>query len=160
MATARTCPNCNAEIEEGSQFCPNCGHQLVAEAARSGSEVPVSPRAGTMSASDERTWTMFTHLSAFAGVVVPFGNFIGPLVVWLLKKQDSDLVDLHGKESLNFQISMLIYVIASFVLAFVIIGIPMLIALGIFWLVMVIRAAIRASNGQDPGYKLVIRFLK
>ena len=59
-------------------------------------------------ASDERTWAMFCHLSGFLGyfVVVPFASIIGPLVVWLLKKDASAFVDAHGKEAINFQITM------------------------------------------------------
>ena len=75
---------------------------------------------------DERTWGMLCHLSAFAGYVFPFGGIVGPLVVWLIKKDEMPFVDDQGKEALNFQISVLIYAIVSFVLIFVLIGIILL----------------------------------
>ena len=53
---------------------------------------------------DEKTWAMLCHLSAVAGFVIPFGSILGPLVVWLIKKDEMPIVDLHGKKSLNFQI--------------------------------------------------------
>ncbi len=121
---------------------------------------------------DEKTFGMLVHLSALAALILPsFGNIIGPLIVWLIKKDQSAWVDKQGKESLNFQISMSIYFIAaSFIttlLAVTLIGIPlalviiiMLIPLGIFWLVVVIMAAVRVSEGEDFHYPLCIRFLK
>ena len=121
---------------------------------------------------DEKTFGMLAHLSALAALILPsFGNIIGPLIIWLVKKDQSAWVDRQGKESLNFQISMTIYFIAASVLttilAFTLIGIPlalviivMLIPLGIFWLVVVILAAVRVSEGQDFLYPLSIRFLK
>jgi uncharacterized protein len=109
---------------------------------------------------DARTFGMLCHLIAFAGLVVPFGNVIGPLVIWLLKKEQFDFVDDQGKESLNFQISLVIYAIASALLIVVVVGIFLLIALGIFAIVMVIIATIRANEGQRFRYPLTIRFLK
>ena len=62
-------------------------------------------------------WAGFCHLAALAGYVVPMvGNIVGPLVVWLMKKEEYPLVDDQGKESINFQISILIYVAVSAVL--------------------------------------------
>ncbi len=121
---------------------------------------------------DEKTFGMLAHLAALAVLVLPsFGNIIGPLIVWLVKKDQSAWVDKQGKESLNFQISMSIYFIAASVittlLAVTLIGIPlalviiiMLIPLGIYWLVVVIMAAVRVSEGEDFLYPLCIRFLK
>ncbi len=109
---------------------------------------------------EEKTYGMLSHLVSFAGYIIPLGNIIGPLVVWLLKKNESSYVDYHGKESLNFQISILIYVVVSIILSFVLIGIPLLIALAIFDIVVVIIAAIRANDGEYYQYPLCIRFLK
>ena len=157
------CPQCGAEIPEGDVFCSNCGHRLISE------EVPAAgqpqqqlsvPQTGAGSALDERSWASIVHLAGFAGMFIPFGSIIGPLVIWLIKRPDSDLLDRHGKEALNFQISATIYLFVCSILIFVLIGIFLLPALVIFWLVMVIRAAVRASNGQDSGYMLTIRFVK
>ena len=108
---------------------------------------------------DERMWAMFCHLSGLAGFIFPFGNIIAPLVIWLMKKEEYPLVNDQGKESINFQISMTIYIIASIILIFLVIGIPLLIILGIFSLIVVIIAAIKANEGEKYRYPLTIRFL-
>ena len=108
---------------------------------------------------DERMWAMFCHLSALIGFIIPFGNIIAPLVLWTLKKEEYPLVNDQGKEALNFQISMTIYVIASIILIFVVIGIILLILLGIFSLIVIIIAAIKANEGEKYRYPLTIRFL-
>ena len=61
--------------------------------------------------SEERTWSIAAHLSALAGLFIPFGSVLGPLVVWLVKRNEMPMVDRHGKEALNFQITV---TIASF----------------------------------------------
>lgn len=109
---------------------------------------------------DERTWGMLCHLIAFSGVVVPLGSLIGPLVIWLIKKDEMPFVDDQGKESLNFQITMLIAVIISAILTVVVIGFLLLAVLGIFWLVVVIMAAVKANDGVAYRYPYAIRFLK
>jgi uncharacterized Tic20 family protein len=103
---------------------------------------------------------MLCHLLALAGFVVPFGNIIGPLIIWLMKKDEFAFVDDQGKQSLNFQISMMIYAIISAVLMLVIIGIFMLIAVGITNLVLVIIASMKANEGQAYRYPLAIQFIK
>jgi len=108
---------------------------------------------------EERMWAMFCHLSGLAGFIFPFGNIIAPLIIWLVKKEEYELVNDQGKESLNFQISMTIYIIASVILIFLVIGIPLLIILGIFSLIVVIIAAIKANEGEKYRYPLTIRFL-
>ena len=65
----------------------------------------------SLTINDERNWALFTHLASFAGFIMPFGNLIGPFVIWLIKKNQSDLVDQHGKTAINFQISLLIWFI-------------------------------------------------
>ena len=112
------------------------------------------------STSDERTWSVLLHISALAGMIIPLGNVIGPLVLWLIKKPESALVDRHGKAALNFQISSTIYFIAMGFLVIVFIGLPLLVVYAIFWFVMVILATIRAADDKDPGYVLSIQFLK
>jgi uncharacterized protein len=108
---------------------------------------------------DERLWAMFCHLSAFAGFIIPFGNIIGPLVVWSIKRDRYPLVDDQGKEAINFQISMIIYYLTAFILVFVLIGIPLLIALFFFSLIITVVAAIKANEGVRYRYPLGIRFI-
>ncbi|MCC5885086.1 MAG: DUF4870 domain-containing protein [Gammaproteobacteria bacterium] len=109
---------------------------------------------------DARTFGMLCHLLAFTGFVIPFGSIIGPLVMWLLKREEHPFVDDQGKEALNFQISMLIYFIVAAILTIIVIGIPILIGLGIFWLVIVIIAAIQANTGVAYRYPLNLRLIK
>jgi uncharacterized Tic20 family protein len=109
----------------------------------------------------ERTWGMLCHLLALVGFVgIPFGNIIGPLVMWLVNKNESAFVDDLGKESLNFQITVTIAGIVSAVLILVFIGFLLLIALGIFDVVMIILASIKANDGVRYRYPVCIRFLK
>lgn len=109
---------------------------------------------------EEKTHAMLCHLLALSGIVIPFGNIIGPLIMWLMKKDHSYFVDMHGKESLNFQISNLIYTFISGLLMFIVIGFVTTPILFIFWLVMTIIASIRASEGNGYRYPLTIRFFK
>lgn len=108
-----------------------------------------------------RLWGMLCHLSALAGFVgIPFGNIIGPLIIWLIKRQEIPFVDEQGKEALNFQISLTIYSIISLLLIMVVVGIFLLIAIVIFGLVMVIIASVRANNGESYRYPLTIRIIR
>jgi len=110
--------------------------------------------------SEERQWAMFTHLSALAGFVIPFGNIIGPLVLWQTKKDQSDYIDYHGKEAVNFQISITLYLIISFILIFVLIGILMLVVVSIVDIVFLIIAALKANEGVYYVYPITMRFIK
>ncbi|WNW12716.1 DUF4870 domain-containing protein [Pseudomonas sp. DTU_2021_1001937_2_SI_NGA_ILE_001] len=107
-----------------------------------------------------RQWAMFCHLAAFAGLFVPFGNLIGPLILWQLKKESDPFVDAQGKEALNFQITVSIAAVICFMLVFVVIGIPLLMLIGIGALVLIIIAAVKASDGLDYRYPFTWRPLK
>ena len=109
---------------------------------------------------DAKTWAMICHLSALAGYIFPFGNIIGPLVAWQLKKDSSEFVDYNGKESLNFQITVTIAMFVSMPLILVVIGIFLLIAIPIIALVLVIIAGIKAGNGEVYRYPMTIRLIK
>jgi uncharacterized protein len=109
---------------------------------------------------DDKTMGMLCHLSALAGFVIPLGAIFGPLIVWLLKKDQSPFIDENGKESLNFQITMLIAYIISAILIFVIIGFFLLFGLAVFSLVMVIIAAIKANDGETYRYPFNFRLIK
>jgi hypothetical protein len=111
--------------------------------------------------SESRTWAVLCHASALIGFIVPgAGHILAPLIVWLVKRGDSPPVDEHGKESLNFQISMLIYSIIAGILCLVLIGFVLLPILHVVNVVLVILASLRASEGQLYRYPITIRFLK
>ena len=117
------------------------------------------PPAAPPSDPSERTFAMLCHIAALAGFVIPLGNIVGPLVVWLVKKEQSPLVEDQGRESLNFQISVMIYCIVSGILMFAVIGIFLLPVVLIFSLIMIIIAAMKANSGERYRYPLTIRFL-
>jgi len=115
----------------------------------------------TPSSSDVRLWNVLCHATALLGFFVPWaGHILGPLIIWLAKRGDSAEIDAHGKESLNFQISMLIYNLIAGVLCLVLIGFVVLLILHILNLVLVIVASIQASEGKFYRYPLAIRLIK
>jgi uncharacterized protein len=111
-------------------------------------------------AKDARNWAMICHLSALAGYFCPFGNVLGPLIVWAVKKDEYSYVDVQGKEAINFQLSMTIAYLVSIVLCFVVIGFFLLGILAIYGLVIMIIASIKTNDGVDFRYPHSIRFLK
>lgn len=119
------------------------------------------PQTPIQSKPDVKTWCVLCHASALLGLFFHFlGHLIGPLLVWLAKRGDSPEIDAHGKESLNFQLSMLIYDVIAGILCIILIGIPILIVLWVMNTVFVIIASIKASEGQLYRYPFTIRFLK
>lgn len=118
------------------------------------------PSAPVQSRTDVKTWIVLCHASALLGLFFHFlGHLLGPLIVWLTKRSDSPEIDAHGKESLNFQLSMLIYDAIAGILCIILIGIPILIGLWVLNTVLVIIASIKASEGQLYRYPFTIRFL-
>jgi len=120
---------------------------------------PGSPARSPANVTDEQ-WSLFAHLASFAGYLLPLGNIVGPLAIWLSKRNDSAFVDRHGAAALNFQISLTIYFIVSFFLTIVFIGVIGIIAVIVIDLVYTIVNMVHASNGRDPRYPLTIRFVK
>jgi uncharacterized Tic20 family protein len=110
--------------------------------------------------TDEKNWGMYCHLAAFAGLVIPFGNVLGPLIIWIIKKDEYTFVDQEGKESLNFQITVAIAAIVAGLLSVVLIGIPLLIAIVIFALIFVIKAVMETSEGRSYRYPYNLRLIK
>lgn len=108
-----------------------------------------------------RTWTALCHASALLGVFLHFpGHLIPPLIIWLLKRHESPEIDAHGKEAVNFQISMLIYNAVAAIFCLILIG---FVALALLWLlnaILVIIAAIQASDGKFYRYPMTIRFIQ
>ncbi len=109
---------------------------------------------------ESRMWAMLAHLSALSGFVIPFGNIIGPLIIWLVKRDEMSFVNDQAKEALNFNISMTIYGLISAVLILVIVGFLMLAVLGVAWLVFAIVAAVKANEGIAYRYPLTLRLVK
>lgn len=122
--------------------------------------------------SQARTWNMLCHLSALSACLgVPFGNVLGPLIVWQIKKNEIPSVDVHGKAALNFQITFTLASLAAgtitFLLVLMCIGwllLPLLIGLisimSIGWLVFTIIASIKASNGETYQYPWSLTLIK
>ncbi|NYD59503.1 hypothetical protein BKA08_003741 [Nocardioides marinisabuli] len=117
---------------------------------------PSGPPAGLT--PDERTWGGAAHWSALVGAFVAMA-FLGPLLVLLLKGSTSPYVRRQAVESLNFQLSMLIYVAVSFVLAFVLIGFLLLPVVGVLWLVFTIIGSVKSAEGGEYRYPLTIRMV-
>src|SRR2546423_12677005 len=108
-----------------------------------------------------RTWNALCHASALLGVVLHIpGALLGPLIVWLVKRGDSPEIDAHGKEALNFQISMLLYTLISGVFCLILIGFVFIAILWVLNAVFVIIASIQASDGKFYRYPMTIRFIQ
>ena len=131
--------------------------------ALAGAVPPPGPRTGP-SGSSSTGWAALAHFSALAALFIGF-VFVGPLIVYLLKKDDP-YVRRHAAEALNFNLSVTLYaLVGGFVMVLLIIFlvglllIPVAIAAGIAWLVLVIIAGVKANNGEDYRYPLTIRFV-
>ncbi len=109
----------------------------------------------------EKQWGMLTHIAALAVFIgIPLGNVVGPLIIYLIKKDEHEFVNDQGKEVLNFQITWSLIFILSAILIIVGIGILMLIGFGVAWLVFVILGTMKANEGVYYKYPLTIDFIK
>jgi hypothetical protein len=108
----------------------------------------------------ERNWAMLCHLSAFAGFFFPFGGIIGPLICWLTRKDESLWVDKNGKASLNFNLSMLLYMVLTIPLCVIIVGIPIVVFLVFLKVICIIIASVKASKGEEFRYPISIPFIQ
>lgn len=116
---------------------------------------------------EQKTWGMIAHLSALVGFLIPFGNIVGPLVVWLIKKDTMPFVDDQGKEALNFNITVAIVVaglmIVGTVLLVILIGFLFYLlaaVVGVAALVFMIIAGIKANEGVSYRYPYIFRLIK
>ena len=110
---------------------------------------------------EARQWAMFCHYAAFFWFLVPMiGNVIGPLVVWQLKKDLDPFVNEQGKEALNFQITFSLAMIVCGILAWVVIGFPLMLLVSISALVLTIIAGIKANAGEAYRYPICWRVVK
>ena len=128
---------------------------------------PADEAAGALVPQEQRTMGMLCHLLSLIGLVVPFGNIIGPLVMWLIKKDEMPFVDDQGKESLNFQITVslvvLTLIILGTVLMIVLIGFLFFLLIpvvGIGAIVLVVIASIKANEGVHYRYPFTLRLIK
>ena len=110
--------------------------------------------------AEERNWGLIAHLSSFAGFVIPFGNVLGPLVVMLTKRETSAFVEDQARESLNFQITILLATIVAAVSLIALVGFLLLPAVMLWWLVGTIMASVKASNGEWYRYPYTLRLVK
>ena len=108
-----------------------------------------------------RTWGMLCHVAAFVGLLIPLvGNIVGPLVIWLLKREEHAFIDEQGKESFNFEITISICGIIAGILSCLGIGIILAIIVMVVWIVFVIIAAIKSSAGEHYRYPVALRLVK
>jgi uncharacterized Tic20 family protein len=140
----RTCPACAARLDQHAATCPQCGANL----AEGGANQATGATA------------VAAHLSTFAGLVVPFGSVIGPLAVWLTRRDRDPFIDDAGREALNFGISIAIYGVVALVGTLMLVGIPVLIVGVIAWVVLASLAAVKASQGQAYRYPLTMRLVR
>jgi uncharacterized Tic20 family protein len=115
-----------------------------------------APPAGP--SANDRLWSVLCHLSYFFGFAVL--SFLFPLVVYLVMRDDSPYVTHHAREALNFHISIVIYFICCIPFCFILLGIPLLIAVAVTGLVCSIVAAVKASDGVLYRYPITIRFVR
>ncbi len=123
------------------------------------------PPSGAPSA-EEKQWALFGHLSSLTGLVIPFGNVLGPLIIWLIKKDTLPFVEDQAKEALNFNITLALLGVVLVVLTLVTFGIgsiltiPIGVIVGIAWLVMTILAAMKCNEGTAYRYPFTLRLVK
>jgi uncharacterized Tic20 family protein len=123
--------------------------------------VPYESATGQIETNPEaKQWAMFAHISSLLGFVIPFGNFIGPLVIWLMKKDQLPFVNDQGKESMNFQITVLIAAIIAGATICIGIGFILLPLVGIAAAIMAILAGIKANEGVAYRYPFTLRLIK
>ena len=116
--------------------------------------MPAMPATPAAPKGNEKIWSLLSHLSTFIGL-----PFLLPLVVYLAMKGDSEYVATNAREALNFHLSLLIYCVCCIPLAFIVVGIPLLILLGLASCILAIVAAIKAADGGCYRYPLTIRLV-
>ena len=110
--------------------------------------------------AEDKQWGLFAHLSSLSGLIIPFGNIIGPLIIWQVKKDTLPFAADQGKEALNFNITIAIAAIISGLLTLVLIGFLLLPLVGLAWLIFTIIGAMKANNGEAYRYPFALRLIK
>ncbi len=146
---------------QGTRETPRDGNTSGSTAATSTAANPTtSANVATGADKTARNWAVAAHLSGLSLYLgIPFGNILGPLVVWLIKKDESPYAEQQAKEALNFQISLTIYGIVAALLAVVFIGFLLIPVLFVLQIVLTIVATIRVSEGKPYEYPLTIRLV-
>lgn len=174
------CQQCGAPLGAGATTCSACGAGVPPAAGGTGqddaaaggwSPPPPTQPAGPQAAphpsgltSEVRNWAMASHLSAFLGSFVALA-VLGPLIVWLIRREVDGFSEQHAREALNFNLTILLLVVAGVVFSILTVGIglivvvPIGLAVGIAWIIFTIIAAVRASEGREYRYPLTIRFV-
>lgn len=142
-------------VESGADTDVESGADADAE-TEPGEQSAVETAAESEVSSEERTWAILAHASAFVGFVIPFGNVLGPLLVWATKKDESEFVAENSREALNFQITWTILFIVVGLTLLIGIGVILLPIVGLVWLIFVVLAIVRASNDQVYDYPLTV----
>ena len=110
--------------------------------------------------NNENLWINLCHITALSIFIgIPFGNILGPLIIWAIKKDEFSSVDKEGKKSLNFQISMTLYFIISMILMVVFIGFILLPLIVIVDVVLVVVAIVKINNNEEYNYPFTIKFI-
>jgi hypothetical protein len=131
-------------------ICDQCGSRISL-----GQDPVPEPAAPVRTlTSDERIIAMLCHLLAF------LSGFVGPIVLWAVKKDESPFVDAHGKEAINFHITVLIYSVVTLMLCFVLVGFLLIPVVGLLAIISPIVGAVKAANGQPFRYPLAIRLIR
>jgi uncharacterized Tic20 family protein len=135
--------------------------KLLAEDSGSSGMAPFAEEIDSVALEKQtREWALLLHLSMLAGYAVPLAGLVAPIVIWQVKKDELPEIDRHGKNAVNWIISHIIYIIVCIPLCFVLIGIPLIIAVAVMAIVFPIMAAIKGNNGEVWRYPLSITFLK
>ena len=123
--------------------------------------VTAAPEAPTgVPTAEDKQWGLCAHLSSLAGLIIPFGNILGPLIIWQVKKDSLPFAADQGKEALNFNITIAIAAIICGLLTLVLIGFLLLPLVGLAWLIFTIIGAMKANNGEAYRYPFAIRLIK
>ncbi|MFQ3579495.1 MAG: DUF4870 domain-containing protein [Bacteroidales bacterium] len=109
---------------------------------------------------EDKNMGMLCHLISLAGLVIPFGNLIGPIIIWYMKKDSSPFVNENGKSSINFQITVTIAIIISGILCFIFIGFILLPIIGILSIVFAILKGMNANKGEISRYPYSMSVIK
>ncbi len=139
------------ETDENPQTPENAGVEQTDQPVSKSQ--PIGAEQASVS-KDATNMAMLCHLLAI------FTGFLGPLIIWLIKKDDTPFVDRHGKEALNFQLTVLIAMFASGLLSFICIGFLLMSVVWIVDLIFCIIAAVKTSRGEEYRYPVAIRFIK
>ena len=160
-----TCPTCGTIAPYGASFCGNCGGALaIAPPSSAWADARGKP---ALSDADSRNWAMGAHLTALGGALLGgVASFVGPLVIWLVRKETDPFASAHALEALNFNLMTLGIVLIGGFFSVLTIGIglivvaPLFLVLAILWLVWTIQATMAASRGDAYRYPVSVRLIQ